>query len=203
MRANAYIDGFNLYYRAVRGTPYKWLNIRLMCELLVPEHTLEQIKYFTAYVSGKDDPDKPNRQQAYLRALKTVGCEIYPGKFLSHPAPMRLAADPTTTVSVIKTEEKGSDVNLASHLLIDGFEHRYDVALVVTNDSDLSTPVQYVRDQLKLTVIIINPDETKTSQMLALAASELRQLRTGVLTAAQFPDPLHHAKGIICKPSTW
>ena len=54
-KAFAYIDGFNLYYRAVKGTPYKWLNLRQMCEMLFPEYIVERIKYFTAPVSGKED----------------------------------------------------------------------------------------------------------------------------------------------------
>jgi hypothetical protein len=27
MRTSIYIDGFNLYYGAVKDTPYKWLNL--------------------------------------------------------------------------------------------------------------------------------------------------------------------------------
>ena len=71
MRTAIYIDGFNLYYRAVRDTPYKWLNLKLVCQrLLRPEHQIVAIKYYTAPVSGKRDPDQPIRQQTYLRALQ-------------------------------------------------------------------------------------------------------------------------------------
>jgi uncharacterized LabA/DUF88 family protein len=203
MKAFAYIDGFNLYYRAVRGTNYKWLDLRKMCEMLVPEYTLECIKYFTAPVSGKEDRDKPVRQQTYLRALRTVGCEIITGKFLSHAAPMRLASDMHKTVRVIKTEEKGSDVNLAAHLLIDGFSGLYEVAIVVSNDSDLAMPIRYVRDTLGHATIVINPDPNKTSKTLLHSASEIRTLRKGVLSACQFPDIIRYPKGAIHKPPTW
>jgi hypothetical protein len=46
-----YVDGFNLYYGAVKDTPYKWLDIRKLCELLLPEFSVGRIKYFTARVS--------------------------------------------------------------------------------------------------------------------------------------------------------
>jgi hypothetical protein len=55
-----YVDGFNLYYGALKGTPYKWLDIRKLCELLLPNNHINQIKYFTAMVSARPhDPDQP------------------------------------------------------------------------------------------------------------------------------------------------
>ncbi|MEW5869850.1 MAG: NYN domain-containing protein [Chloroflexota bacterium] len=202
-RAYAYIDGFNLYYRAVKGTAYKWLNLRQMCEMLVPEYTLERIKYFTAPVSGKDEAGKPIRQQTYLRALRTIGCEVIRGKFLSRDVYMRLAEDKTQTVLVTKTEEKGSDVNLAAHLLIDGFDKHYEAAIVLSNDSDLTMPIRYVRDQLGFEIMVINPDRFVTSKSLTQAASSVRQLREGVLQACQFPEVVKYPKGVIKKPANW
>jgi len=73
MKTYVYIDGFNLYYGAVRGTPYRWLDIRKLCQLLLPKHQIATVKYFTARVSGRPgDPDKSTRQQTFLRALATL-----------------------------------------------------------------------------------------------------------------------------------
>jgi hypothetical protein len=149
MTTYAYIDGFNLYYRALKGTPYKWLDLLKMCARVAAEYPVDKIKYFTARVSGrKSDPDKPNRQQMYLRALRTIpNLEIIYGKFLSRDAFMALSVPVPglpNIVQVIKTDEKGSDVNLATELLIDGYSEFYDVALVVTNDSDLASPLKHV-----------------------------------------------------------
>lgn len=84
-----------------------------------------KIKYFTAHIQARpDDPDQPARQQMYLRALRTLpNLEIIPGHFLTNAVSMRLVQPPavgSAFVRVIKTEEKGSDVNLAAHLLHDG-----------------------------------------------------------------------------------
>jgi len=70
LRTYVYVDGFNLYYRALRKTPYKWLDLEVLCrELLHPENVVERIRYFTAPVGGKLDPAQPIRQQIYLRAI--------------------------------------------------------------------------------------------------------------------------------------
>ena len=62
-----------------------------------------------------------------------------------------MAQQPETgprTVEILDTEEKGSDVNLASHLLLDGFDDEYEMAVVVSNDSDLELPIRMVRTRL-------------------------------------------------------
>jgi hypothetical protein len=124
LTTNIYIDGFNLYYGALRNTPYRWLNPEALCQLLLPKNTIGEIKYFTALVSARpNDPDQPLRQQLYLRALGTLPkVSVHLGHFLTHKVTMALVVppgQPQQYAKVIKTEEKGSDVNLATHLLHD------------------------------------------------------------------------------------
>lgn len=207
-KARIYVDGFNLYYGAVKDTPYKWLNVRRMCELLLPEYSIEKIKYFTARVSArKGDPGKPTRQQIYLRALRTLpDLEIIYGTFLSHDVIMPLAETVPggpKFAKVIKTEEKGSDVNIAAHLINDGYQKAYDVAVVVTNDSDLLEPIRIVRTELNLPAGILNPHGLTPSRVLLKHASFIRQIRKGVLAASQFPETLTDAKGTFHKPHVW
>jgi hypothetical protein len=71
MRTYIYIDGFNFYYLAVKNTNYKWLDFKsLFVKLLAPYHEINAIKYYTATVSGINDPQQPIRQQSYLNALQ-------------------------------------------------------------------------------------------------------------------------------------
>lgn len=72
-RTIVYIDGFNLYYRALKGTPHKWLDIEAMSRAALP-HTcaIERINYYTAHISGRVDAGAPRRQHAYLRAIATL-----------------------------------------------------------------------------------------------------------------------------------
>lgn len=125
MKVNVYIDGFNLYYGAVKGTPYRWLNIAQMCHLLLPDDHIQQIKYFTALVHPRPrDLDQRIRQETYIRALETIpNLSVIYGFFLVHEVTMPLVAPVGGYARVYKTEEKGSDVNLATHLLVDGFQN--------------------------------------------------------------------------------
>ena len=129
MRTNVYVDGFNLYYGALRGTPYKWLDIRRMCELLLKDHAVARVTYFTARISPRpDDQGQSVRQQTYLRALSTLPeTRIVYGHFLTNEVYMPLAGcapGKQQYVKAVKTEEKGSDVNLAAHLLWDAFREK-------------------------------------------------------------------------------
>jgi hypothetical protein len=119
----------------------------------LPKNTLREIKYFTALVSARpNDPDQPVRQQLFLRALGTLpNVSIHLGHFLTHEVTMALVVPPghpQKYARVIKTEEKGSDVNLATHLLHDAHLGRFDIAVVVSNDSDLLEPIKIVRHEL-------------------------------------------------------
>jgi hypothetical protein len=72
---NVYIDGFNLYYGCLKGTPHKWLDLDALCRRLLPKHRIGRIRYFTAIVSARpNDPSGPDRQRIYLRALESRTC---------------------------------------------------------------------------------------------------------------------------------
>lgn len=202
-----YIDGFNFYYGAVRKSPHKWLDIIAMCEKLLPRHHITKVKYFTARVAARPtDPDQPTRQQTYLRALGTFPrMEIIFGHFLTNTVRMPVANCPPNAQRyewVIKTEEKGSDVNLATHLVADGFHKRYQAAVLVTNDSDLAEAVRIVRADLGLVVGILNPHKHASRELLKYA-SFMKPIRAGVLASSQLPNPLATSSGDIHKPSSW
>ncbi len=207
MKTYVYIDAFNLYYGCLKGTPFRWLDLRRLCQNLLPHNQVEKIKYFTARVGERaDNPGQPIRQQVYLRALGTLSeVEIIYGHYLSHIVSMPRATPApggSKYVSVIKTEEKGSDVNLATHLVSDGYEEKYEVAVLVTNDSDLLGPVQLVSQRLRKRVGVLNPQK-HPSFVLKNAATFFKQIRPGVLGASQFPDQLEDLNGIFRKPGGW
>jgi hypothetical protein len=175
-----------------------------MCRLLLPNDDIRQIKYFTAMVTARiNDPDKPLRQQIYLRALRTIpNIEIVFGTFLSHEVKMPLAPPSKGYVKVIKTEEKGSDVNIATHLLADGFRDRYELAVVVSNDSDLLEPIRFVRQELGKPVGLLNPHKNPSVALLPNVLF-IKQIRRGVLANSIFPDALIDANGSFSKPMNW
>ena len=208
MKTIVYVDGFNLYYGAVKRTPYKWLNVKTLCQLLLPKNQIISIKYFTALVTARpNDPDQPNRQQLFFRALQTIPeLEIIFGHFLSHEIMMPLAhpmPGQPKFAQVIKTEEKGSDVNIAAHMVNDGHKGLYQVAILVSNDSDLVEPVKIVRNELKLPVGVLNPFVQTPSFDLRKYATFVKPIRAGVLSASQFPSTLKDSNGTFYRPPTW
>jgi uncharacterized LabA/DUF88 family protein len=207
MRTNVYIDGFNLFYGCVRGTPFKWLDLAVLCQILLPPNEIRTIKYFTArIVPRRGDPEQAMRQELYFRALRTLpAVEIILGHFLSNPIRLPLA-DGSGFAEVLRTEEKGSDVNLATHLIHDAHRGVMDCAVVVSNDSDLAEPMRIVREELGLVVGLISPTtkwDRHPSRQLIKHASFNKSIRRSALQKSQFQPILRDASGEIRKPASW
>jgi hypothetical protein len=203
--AIVYVDGFNLYYGSLKRTPYKWLDLERLCAGMLPNDRVIAIKYYTARISARPGkPSGPTDQQIYLRALRTIpNLSITYGHFLTHSVSMALTGvTPTKRVWVDKTEEKGSDVNLAAHLVRDAFRGAFQVAVLITNDSDLAEPVRIVRQELNLPVGILNPHQQHSAE-LKRVATFLKRIRQSDLITSQFPAVLNDSKGVIHKPASW
>lgn len=227
LRTNVYIDGFNLYYGLLRHSPYKWLDLEAFCDRLLPRNEVQRIVYCTAKVEPRPhDPGQPARQLTYLRALATLTrVEVVLGNFLSSVVRQPLVdADPITgkplrdasnqpvlkvdaagnVVSgwVLKTEEKGSDVNLAAHLLRDAYRASGECAVVISNDSDLLTPIRLVKDDCGIVVGLVPPRPKGSVELKRLADFKI-QPRAHVLAGSQFPAIFHDQNGTIHKPVDW
>ena len=210
---NVYIDGFNLYYGALRDTPYKWLNLAAMCRRLLPGRDVNRIRYFTARVSSyPHDLRAPDRQDNYLRALDTIpNLTIHYGRFSQHPTtapihPLTYAnpSEPPQRVRILKTEEKRSDVNLATMLLIDCFDGDFDEAVVISNDSDLTLPIEYVINKFGKRVDVINPHRGRVSRELSDVATWFyRRINRSTLANSQFPANMSDSRGNFRKPALW
>jgi uncharacterized LabA/DUF88 family protein len=253
MDTYVYIDGFNLYYGALKGSPYRWLDIKALISRLLPSnYQTRRIKYFTARVSGAADPDAPRRQAIYLSALRTVPeVEIHYGNFLSktiwrpvmnlplgghfidcpnpvalpsgtHPVPslhQQLVVGnyptrgggrarniakplPNAVITEIHTmEEKGSDVNLGAHLINDAWKNIYDAAVVVSNDTDLVTPIRMVTQERRKIIFIVCPGRWVASPRLTRVATYVRHIHPAMLSSSQFPTPIPGTT--IRKPAGW
>jgi uncharacterized LabA/DUF88 family protein len=209
MKTIVYIDAFNLYYGCLKNTPYRWLDLNKLAINLLPKDEIYQIKYFTAKVSARPrDPDQPVRQQIYLRALETLpNLTIKYGHYLTTKVWMPLVTpiNGREVAEVFKTEEKGSDVNLATHLIHDGHKGAYELAVVISNDSDLVEPIRIVKDELGLNVGVFNPQmkSKHPSVQLQKTATFFKQIRKSHLEQSLFPDQLQDAKGVFNKPPSW
>ena len=168
-RAIIYIDGFNLYYGALRGTAHKWLNLERYFSLLRPDDDLQQINYFTAPVTG---PTRPN-QDLYLRALATLPLvNIVLGKFkkkrIRCAVPGCCHAAPRIFNAV---EEKRTDVHIGIHMLDDAYQNRCERQILVSSDSDLVPALNVVKSRFPNQEIIVY---VPTRNAIRGAAVELR-----------------------------
>ena len=98
-------------------------------------------------------------------------------------------------------EEKGSDVNLASHLLNDAWKGEFDQAVVVSNDTDLVEPIRMVTVERGKTVYVVCPGRWQAAPQLVSVASHVRHIRRPMLQAAQLPSPIPNTT--IAKPAAW
>lgn len=213
-----YIDGFNLYYRALRSGPgRKWLNLEAFSAAVLPSSCdIRRINYYTAHVSGRLDPSAPIRQHAYLRALATLPkVRIHFGNFLvtqkwsglvqpptfQPPAPGPLGFDPEVAY-VWKTEEKGSDVNLGVHLVRDALTQAFEEAAVLTNDTDLVDAIRIVTQEAHLPVTLLSPTAKPATSLIAVS-TRVRHVAPYV-GPCQLPlvIPVVGKKAII-KPPAW
>lgn len=212
-RTIVYIDAFNLYFRLLRDAPeFKWLDVLALSKTLLAEDNLvHRVNYYSARVSGLLDPDAPGRQQVYLDAIAAIPeVQIHMGTFLiterwaglSHPPDFRprrtLDAPWPEVVKVRRIEEKGSDVNLASHIVRDAFTDAFDVAAILSNDTDLIEPIRIVTEELGKPVGLLSP-VSNPSPGLARVASFIRRIRPQHLEVSQLP----HVVGGQARPETW
>jgi len=196
-----YIDGFNLYFglRSKYERKYMWLNIEKLSEnFLKKDQNLVNIKYFTSHITGNSQ--KIIRQNNYLEALETLPLvEIYYGHYLinEHTCPHCSHKEKIPT-------EKMTDVNIATHLLVDGFTNKYDVAILVSADSDLVGPVEEIRSLFPNKKIVVAFPPDRVSFELKRVAHAYFHIGKKKFQQSLFPDMVTSKEGYpLQRPNTW
>ena len=202
-----YVDGFNLYYRSLKKSPYRWLNLKLLFENLNFEQgQLVSLKYFTSKVSPRSgNLDIHIRQNMYLRALATIPeYSVHFGQFKKRHVKGALLDSkgrPGRIVTVEKFEEKGSDVNIANHMLADGFLDKYDAAILISNDSDLAGTLDLIKEYIKKPVGLVTTGDLTID--LKRRASFARKITDEILAGSQFPQEMSDNEGNFRRPKKW
>jgi uncharacterized LabA/DUF88 family protein len=200
-RLIAYIDGFNLYFglRSRGWERFYWLNLQnLIQNLLLPDQTLVETKYFTAKI--KSPPDKRKRQTTYLEALGTLtDFRIFYGHYLEAKIKCWNCDHTFTTY-----HEKMTDANIATELLTDAFQNRFDTALIVSADGDLVGPVKKVKQLFPgKRIVIVFPPKRHSVELRKIANACLHISRT-ILAKSMFPDRVPKPDGFVLKrPKQW
>ena len=203
-RVTFYIDGFNLFYglRSKGWQRYYWLDVCSLAQnLLHPGQTLIAVRYFTARVlPDPDDLGKPDRQNIYLEALETLSSlTIHNGYFLPTPAYCPSCGQSSQTY-----KEKMTDVNIAVEIISDAYENRFDTAVIISGDSDLSRPITAVTRRFPDKRVIAAFPPNRVSKRLRQIATASFTIGQDKLRRSQLPENLVSKNGFpLRRPSTW
>jgi len=200
-RVITYVDGFNLYYglKDKGWRRYYWLDIPLLAQnLLKPGQNLVLTKYFTAKVWLP--LDKRKRQLAFIEALETLsGLEIFYGQYQLNPRKCHRCGYEDQ-----ESKEKMTDVNIAVELLRDAYEDKYDVALLISADSDLVPPIQAVKELFPhKRIVAAFPPERNSSALAAIAHASFHIGRRNIARSL-LPKQIVKPDGAILRcPDSW
>lgn len=205
MVTNVYVDGPNLYYAALKDkVGLRWLDLVTWSERLLPGHEIKRVRYFTAWANPARPSGQAERQRWYLRALDTLPeVSLHFGRCIKDTVQLTEPRPSNLTRTVIKVREKGVDVALATKLLVDAARRDCDTAVIVSSDSDLRTPIEAARKQLRIRVGVINPREGSAGNALKESVNFHIRPEQGSYKAAQLPAQLRDSRGVITVPKEW
>jgi len=201
-RAIVYVDGFNLYF-GLKSKGYKrfyWLDIQQLAEHILPaDRVLAGVKYFTADI--KAGTDKHRRQQTFLDALAThtTKLQIIRGRYLIKKRQCHKCGN-----IAFVPEEKKTDVNIASHVLVDAFTDQFDVAYLVSGDSDLVPPIEIIKTHHETKRVLVAFPPARQSDELKRAAHAHFWINEQQLRLSQLPNPVTKPNGHqLARPREW
>lgn len=200
-RVIAYVDGFNLYFgmKENNHNDTLWLNIKQLAQsLLKPNQDLIFTKYFTARV--RNHPQKERRQNTYIEAVETLEeCKIYYGHYQSMVEQCKRCNH-----TYPYANEKMTDVNIATEILMDAFNNKYDTALLITGDSDLVPPINAVHNSLAPKRVFVAFPPNRFNISVKNAAKGCMMIGRKKLKDAQFPESVTKKNGFILhRPVEW
>lgn len=199
-RVEVFVDGFNLYFGIAESkfVHSKWLNISaLMKSYLKPNQKLVSIKYFTSRITN--NPSKQKRQSIFLEAIESTGVQIIYGLYKAKNIECNNCGH-TWSIS----NEKMTDVNIATHLILDANADKYDTAILISGDSDLVPPIKAVHLNFPgKSVSVFFPPNRHNNSVAAAAKGSLIIGRKRIIEN-QFPEEVTKADGyVLHKPAEW
>ena len=199
-RVVVYVDGFNMYFGMMEAglDKLRWLDLdALVKDLLLPNQQLAQVKYFTSRVSN--NPDKQKRQTTYIEALESTGIKVYYGNYQSGSIECRKCGNIWPTYN-----EKMTDVNIATQILIDAYEDKYDMAMLISGDSDLVPPMKAVHELFNKKRVFVAFPPKRHNQSVALIAKGSMIIGRKKIADNQFAEEVTKKGGYVLRqPSEW
>lgn len=172
-RGAVYYDGFNLYHAVSDlGKPHlKWLDLWKLAELIGRGHcrTIERAVFCTAYFPN--DHGKKTRHRAYVRALNLVNVQTQLGHTTKEPMDCRKC-----THQWDQPREKETDINVALSVFDDARRDIFDVAFVVTADTDQAATFKFIRASFpeKRIIAVFPPGREPSKHLIDLSHNRIK-----------------------------
>jgi len=198
-----YVDGFNFYFgmKQKKWRKYYWLDMVAFCSsFLRPHQELIEVNYFSAVPNN--NKGKKERQDLFFSANRTnEKFNLYLGKFLEKKITHHECGKEFTTF-----EEKETDVHIATNMIKDVVLDRCDMSILITADSDLIPPLDFIKEYKPLHKIISYFPPARYSSALASTSNAVIKLdnHEARFKAAQLPDEVELPnKYVLKRPKHW
>ena len=199
-RIGFFIDGFNVYHSLIDGrlSKYKWLDYSKLASLFVrSSDEISEIFYFTAYTTW--DQAKVARHKLYVQALRSKGIKVVLGEFKRKDKKCRKCKQIYQTF-----EEKKSDVNIAIKLFEGAIKDLYDIAVIISGDSDLTPAIDAVKTTFPDKQVYLVVPVGRRAESLKTTVDFAMKMKEKHLRSSQFPDTVDLGGGkTISKPASW
>jgi len=146
-RAIAYIDGQNLFNAAKEAFGYPYPNYKvsdLVSSICAAQGwSLSAIHFYTGIPDPAIDPDRNHFWVTKLGVMGSRGVQTFsrPLRYSNQLVTLPNGSITTTLVG----REKGIDIRLALDVVRDALNKRYDVAIIFSQDQDLSEATNEIR----------------------------------------------------------
>ncbi|WP_305906270.1 NYN domain-containing protein (plasmid) [Methylomarinum sp. Ch1-1] len=202
-RAVIFVDGFNLHHAIsdLGKEHYKWLDLTKLSEEFLPRShfSIAKVFYFSAYAAWI--PSEHKRHKRYIEALKATGVTPILGHFKKKENSCK-CCDHTWT----RHEEKETDVNIALHILNEGYQDSYDTAMIISADSDLAPAITMTKQAFpdKKFKVITPPGKNHCFNLEAATGVPPKRIRECHLARSLLPEQLISAQGnLIIRPERY
>ncbi len=208
-RTIVYVDGFNLFYGALKGTAFKWLDLLSLARELFPSDTIERVHFCTALIQGADRW----KQERYLSALSTYPeITVHKGEMKSRHQDCRVkGCNYGGERRYRKWEEKFTDVQLGVLLVDDAHSARLERSVLISGDSDLVPAMAMIRaNKFPIETNILVPDKNDKIRAnkvrnLSKQVDKVSPLPRHLVSKHQLPDPVVNPRDghEVKKPGGW
>jgi hypothetical protein len=220
LRTIAYVDGYNLYYGRLQGTPYKWLDLQALIRDILhvqnPDFELVSVHYFTAPVIARlasHGSASVEAQNSYIRALQATGVLVTQGRHQLERgrAPRYIegqTADRADSVPIWNLDEKETDVRLALSMYRDASRGAAEQVVLVTSDTDMVAALDFIKSDFGLQIGLILPRRPSggrppAGSLINLADWARQQIRDEELQECQLPARVPTKRKPADKPDYW